>query len=166
MSQLKKDSDEEIAAEYDTPVATDLRGTSDETVPPPKAAKPVPHYLSKTIYRQDRTFRWLFAFSVLFSMAYFAVRIVYIVTGKVKVGLPADATAEQIRTISRQNQSATVYSSIVLVAEFGGFLLIHLGQQMFTRQRTRFGKMTDANVERMKLVPAPLPAPHICLLHV
>eukprot|EP00892_Ulva_mutabilis_P010707 jgi/Ulvmu1/8008/UM004_0244.1 len=152
MSQMKKDSDQEIAAEYDTPEATEMRCTSDEAGPPPSQTKPVPHYLSKTIYRQDRTFRWLFAFSVLFSVAYFAVRVVYIVTGKVKVGLPADASSDQIKSINRQNQSAIIYSSIVLVAEFGGFLLIHLGQQMFTRQHTRFGKMTDANVERMKLV--------------
>lgn len=158
MSQLKKGSNEAIAAEYDTPQATDMHTTADDAGPARKPGKAVPHYLSKTIYQQDRTFRWLFAFSVLFSVAYFAVRVVYIVTGRVKVGMTADASPEQIRNVNRQNNSAIIYSSIVLVAEFGGFLLTHLGQQMFTRQRTRFGKMTDTNVERMKQVcPHPQP---------
>lgn len=153
MSQMKKHSNDAIAAEYDTPQATEMRTTtSDDAGPPAKPGKSVPHYLSKTMYRQDRTFCWLFAFSVLFSVAYFAIRVVYIVTERVKVGMTSDATPEQIRNVKRQNDSAIIYSSIVLVAEFGGFLLTHLGQQMFTRQRTRFGKMTDANVERMKQV--------------
>ena len=113
---------------------------------------PLPHYLCETTYKKDRLFRVLYAISVLINVAYFAVRVAYIVTGRVKVTAAADATDQELSRVQRQNDAAVIYSSLVLVAELGGFVLVHLGQQMFTRQRTKFTTMTDDNVARLRTV--------------
>ena len=112
----------------------------------------MPHYLSKTTYIQNHTFRRLFGLSIFFSFTYFALRVVYIAMNKVMVVRPENVTPEALRDIERQNRAALVYSTIILCAELGGFILVHVGQQMFTRQKTKFGKMPDANVEKMKQV--------------
>lgn len=120
--------------------------------PSKRAGEPVPHYLSDTQYIQNKTFRRLFGLSIFFSFVYFALRVVYIAMGKVKVAVPADSSAETLREVDRQNRAALVYSTIILCAELGGFILVHVGQQMFTRQKTKFTRMPDLNVERMKQV--------------
>ena len=97
-------------------------------------------------------FKALYIISILVNVAYFAIRIVYIVTGRVKVSAPEDASESQLDAVATQNKSAVIYSSIVLVAELGGFVLVHVGQQMFTRQRTQFAEMTADNVSKMAQV--------------
>jgi hypothetical protein len=114
--------------------------------------EPAPYYLSNTTFIQNHTFRRLFGLSIFFSFAYFALRVVYIAMNKVKVAVPADSSAETLREVDRQNRAALVYSTIILCAELGGFILVHVGQQMFTRQTTKFTKMPDVNVEKMKQV--------------
>ena len=116
--------------------------------------KPVPHYLSKTTLHKDRLFRIMYVLSVLVNIAYFALRLVYICTGRVKVAAPEDASQSELDAAEKQNDSALTYSIIVLVAELGGFVLVHAGQQMFTKQRTQFAKMTDENVAKMDEVCA------------
>ena len=114
--------------------------------------KPVPHFLSKTTLHRDKLFRALYGISLIVNVAYFALRIAYIVTGRVKVQAPPDATDAMLARIERQNSAAVVYSIIVLVAEVGGFILVHIGQQMFIKQKTQFAKMTPGNVTRMAQV--------------
>ena len=102
--------------------------------------------------RKDRTFKFLYVISILINVAYFALRIVYIVTGRVKVTAPANASQSQLDAAATQRSAAVVYSIIVLVAELGGFVLVHVGQQMFTRQQTQFATMTPDNVSKMAQV--------------
>lgn len=128
----------------------------EETTPSKHRGEPVPHYLSKTTYIQNHTFRRLFGLSIFFSFVYFALRVVYIAMNNVKVAVPADSTPETLRLVERQNRVALLYSTIILCAELGGFILVHVGQQMFTRQKTKFGKMPDVNVEKMKQVTLPV----------
>lgn len=96
----------------------------------------MPHYLAKTTLHKDRLFRVLYALSILVNLAYFVIRIVYIITGRVKVRAPDEdnATDANLAAVRRQNSAAIAYSIVVLIAEFGGFVLVHAGQQMFTRQ--------------------------------
>ncbi len=113
------------------------------------AQETIPHYLSKTSYHADRLFRVLYALSLLISVAYVAIRVVYIATGRVNIRPPEDANDRELANVERQNRVAVVYSIIVLVAEIGGIVLIHAGQQMFTRQRTLFAEVTPSNVQRL-----------------
>jgi hypothetical protein len=112
----------------------------------------VPHFLCETTCRKDRFYRFLYGVSIFINAIYFALRVFYIVTGRVKVSKPSNASGETLKEIERQNNVALLYSSIVLVAEFGGFVLVHIGQQMFTRQKTKFTTMNADNVERMEHV--------------
>jgi hydrogenase maturation factor len=109
----------------------------------------VPHFLCETTCSKDRFYRFLYGLSVFINVLYFALRIFYIITGKVKVSKPSNASEGTLAQIERQNNVALLYSTIVLVAEFGGFVLVHVGQQMFFRQKTKFTKMNVDNVERM-----------------
>lgn len=136
----------------DEPASPEPLGSSASSSPSKLRSEPVPHYLSKTTYIQNHTFRRLFGLSIFFSFTYFALRVVYIAMNKVMVVRPENATPEALRDIERQNRAALVYSTIILCAELGGFILVHVGQQMFTRQKTKFGKMPDANAEKMKQV--------------
>ena len=137
----------------DEPASPEPLGSSASSSPSKLKSEPVPHYLSKTTYIQNHTFRRLFGLSIFFSFTYFALRVVYIAMNKVKVVVnPDNASAEALRDVERQNRAALVYSTIILFAELGGFILVHVGQQMFTRQKTKFGKMPDVNVAKMKQV--------------
>lgn len=144
--QLKKDDDSNGSATRSSQPGRTPAHEDDH------ARANVPHYLCETSYKKDRLFRVLYALSVLINAAYFAVRIAYIVTGRVKVTAAIDANDKELSRVARQNDAALIYSILVLVAELGGFVLVHLGQQMFTRQRTNFTTMTDDNVARMRTV--------------
>lgn len=138
------------------PASPEGLASSASSSPRKHRGEPVPHYLSKTTYIQNHTFRRLFGLSIFFSFTYFALRVVYIAMNKVKVVRPPpDSSADTLREIDRQNRAALLYSTIILCAELGGFILVHVGQQMFTKQKTKFGKMPDANVEKMKQVRTP-----------
>jgi hypothetical protein len=51
------------------------------------------------------------------------------------------------------------WSCVVLAAEVGGFILVHISQQMFKRQDTKFYPLTDEHVQRLQDVrPRPSPA--------
>lgn len=135
-------------------VESSVRVTANQAYLQSPRSKRVPHYLAETTLHKDRLFRYLYGISIFINVVYFALRIVYIVTGKVKVRPPdgETATEEQLQAVEDQNAWAIVYSSIVLVAEFGGFILVHVGQQMFTRQKTKFAKMSPENVAKMSQV--------------
>jgi hydrogenase maturation factor len=112
----------------------------------------VPHYLSRTTLHKDRLFRYLYVISILINFIYFAVRVFYIWSGRVKVTAPSNASMKELKAANAQNGAAMIYSAIVLVAELGGFVLVHVGQQMFTKQKTNFAKMTTDNIAKMAKV--------------
>jgi hypothetical protein len=57
-----------------------------------------------------------------------------------------------IREIMATHTYSYWWSLIVLAAEIGGFVLVHLSQQMFIRQDTKFYEMTEKNLERVTQV--------------
>lgn len=57
-----------------------------------------------------------------------------------------------IREIMATHTYSWWWSLIVLAAEIGGFVLVHLSQQMFIRQDTKFYKLDDSRVKHLKQV--------------
>jgi len=99
----------------------------------------VPHFLAKTIIRTNRPFMVLFALSVALSVVYFAIRILFLI---------------QVTDEYRRNTSSfsMPWSIVVMVAELGGFILTHVGQQMFWKQDTIFKPMSTFMRNKMESV--------------
>lgn len=145
-----------------------------------------PHYHSRTALRVNYLYIFLYALSIIASIFYFVVRVVYIATGRASVKIPQNATFET--TIDGRRTNATLaeilptlsigdeltdeilarpelsevksfidedtysywWSCCVLAAEIGGFLLVHISQQMFIRQDTKFYPMPPETVNRLR----------------
>lgn len=73
-------------------------------------------------------------------------------TGRVQILAAPPEEDDSDSNVDLQNRTALVYSIVVLVAELGGFVLVHAGQQMFWRQRTKWALMDERNVAGMREV--------------
>ena len=67
---------------------------------------------------------------------------------------------EVLRRIVEDNTYNFWWSCLVLAAEIGGFILVHLSQQMFCRQDTKFFEMSPERVAQLREVSPPPPQPH------
>ena len=149
------------------------------------------HYYAKTTYRNNYFYWFLFALSIIASLFYFIVRIIYIAQGnsapKLPLNLefvdptrPGDSVQDQIVTLAEllpagmgvgdslsdellaQPQFANLrkeidedtysywWSCVVLLAEIGGFILVHISQQMFVRQDTKFYPLPPQHVQKLR----------------
>lgn len=63
---------------------------------------------------------------------------------------------EVLRRIVEDNTYSFWWSCCVLAAEIGGFILVHLSQQMFCRQDTKFFEMSPERVAQLREVCGPL----------
>lgn len=59
---------------------------------------------------------------------------------------------EVLRKIVEDNTFSYWWSCFVLAAEIGGFILVHLSQQMFKRQDTKFFEMSPERVAQLREV--------------
>lgn len=57
------------------------------------------------------------------------------------------------------------WSCVVLAAEIGGFILVHISQQMFVRQDTKFYPLPAEHVQKLRDVRRP-PLPRPLCLHL
>ena len=64
---------------------------------------------------------------------------------------------EVLRRIVADNTYSFWWSCCVLAAEIGGFILVHLSQQMFCRQDTKFFEMSPERVAQLREARPPLP---------
>lgn len=142
-----------IDSEYHESTFSAVSGGGVPGAKPAKKLAPIPHFLSKTTLKPNHRFRILFVLSVIVSFLYFAVRVIYLATGRGKFQIPPGATAEERARLEAVNTGYSLWwSCVVLIAELGGFVLVHVGQQMFTKQKTKFTIMTEENVARMEQV--------------
>ena len=63
-----------------------------------------------------------------------------------------DVQFKGIKEIMDTHTYSYWWSIIVLAAEIGGFVLVHLSQQMFIRQDTKFYEMQPERVDRLREV--------------
>jgi hypothetical protein len=144
------------------------------------------HYYAKTTYRSNYFYWLLFALSILASIVYFVVRIIYIAQGRSALKVPLNLTVKdftknpvrEVRvsellpdigigdelTDSLLNQPELAdlkgivgdetysfwWSCCVLAAEIGGFILVHVSQQMFIRQDTKFYPLPPEHVQNLR----------------
>lgn len=65
---------------------------------------------------------------------------------------------EVLRRIVEDNTYSFWWSCCVLAAEIGGFILVHMSQQMFKRQDTKFFEMSPERVAQLREVRPPAPS--------
>lgn len=85
------------------------------------------------------------------------------VNDEISADLIASDDFKGIREIMDTHTYSYWWSLIVLAAEIGGFVLVHLSQQMFIRQDTRFYEMSPDRVRQLKQVR---PCALHCMLEV
>jgi hypothetical protein len=141
------------------------------------------HYYAKTTYRSNYFYWLLFALSILASIVYFVVRIIYIAQGRSALKVPLNLTVKdknlkEVRvsellpdigvgdeltdSLLNQRELADLkrivgdetysfwWSCCVLAAEIGGFILVHVSQQMFIRQDTKFYPLPPEHVQNLR----------------
>jgi hypothetical protein len=156
--------------------------------PPRTTAK---HYFAKTINTRNYYYMFLYALSIVASIAYFAIRIVYIAEGRFSVRIPLNVVVDRpgggkdevgdllneagfdidpyendeitesmldhpllagVKGIVERSTYSYWWSCCVLAAEIGGFILVHVSQQMFVRQDTKFYEMPPERVAQLREV--------------
>jgi hypothetical protein len=162
-----------------------LRQTANQrrTEPCPIEAK---HYFAKTTTRINVFYICLYILSILTSLFYFVIRVVYIAQGRGSVEIPLNVAVEDpitgqerlvgellpdlaiggkitddmlsrpalasVKRIIDEDTYSYWWSCCVLAAEIGGFILVHLSQQMFVRQDTKFYEMPPDRVAQLRNV--------------
>lgn len=118
------------------------------------APSDVPHYFAKTTTRPNYLYRFLYALSIVASLIYIGVRVYYIASGRSSLRIPRNVLGNQavIQDLRDGFTYSYAWSTVVLLAEIGGFILVHVGQQMFTRQDTTFEPMTEAAVQKLRQI--------------
>ena len=99
----------------------------------------VPHYLARTTVKTNTGFMLLFSLSVMLSIIYFVIRCIFLI----------EVTDEYEANTSSYSLA---WSIIVMFAELGGFILTHIGQQMFWKQHTTFTPMSTFMKHKMESV--------------
>lgn len=146
------------------------------------------HYYAKTTYRANYFYWLLYALSIIASLFYFVVRIIYIAQGNSAPKIPLnfttlDATGTEVQVselLAGADQDLEIgdtlpddlldndpnfadlrrviddetysywWSCVVLAAEIGGFILVHISQQMFVRQDTKFYPLPLEHVQKLR----------------
>jgi hypothetical protein len=141
------------------------------------------HYYAKTMYHANYFYWLLFALSILASLFYFVVRIIYIAQGRSAPKIPLNLTVESngrnvtvqellppgmdigdeltddllkrpefagLKRVIDDETYSYWWSCVVLAAEIGGFILVHVSQQMFIRQDTKFYPLPPEHVQHLR----------------